>query len=81
MYTKLISSNSANAVIQITIPLGSQMLEGESLIQDAINEAGAVTPFSLMSVKFSPAKNFFVTAGKMATPMTARRPNMISSAI
>jgi len=38
-----------------------------------INEAGAVTPFSLMSVKFSPAKNFFVTAGKMATPMTELR--------
>jgi hypothetical protein len=48
MYTNLISSNENTAIIQITVPLGNQMLEGESLIQDALNEAGNIATGELL---------------------------------
>jgi hypothetical protein len=48
MYAKLISNNAATAIIQITVPLINQILEGENLIQDALNEAGTIVTGELL---------------------------------
>jgi hypothetical protein len=48
MSASLISKNQDRLIIQIEIPLGKSMLEGESWIQDALNEAGTLATGELL---------------------------------
>ena len=42
MTAQVISTNSKFITLELKIPLGKAMLEGESLMQDALNEAGTL---------------------------------------
>lgn len=48
MSASLISKTQDSLIIQIEIPLGKSMLAGESLIQDAVNEAGTLATGELL---------------------------------
>lgn len=48
MSATLISKTQDSLVVQIEIPLSRSMLEGESLIQDALNEAGTLATGELL---------------------------------
>ena len=48
MATTIISESQELLVIQVEIPFGRPMLEGESLIQDALNDAGTLATDELL---------------------------------
>jgi hypothetical protein len=48
MPATLISKKKDMLIIQLEIPLGKSMLEGESIIQDAVNEAGTLATEELL---------------------------------
>jgi hypothetical protein len=48
MSATIISKKQESFIVQIEIPLGKSMLDGESLIQDALNEAGMLATGELL---------------------------------
>ena len=48
MSVSIVSKTSNSITIQIEIPLSKSMLEGESWIQDALNDAGALATGELL---------------------------------